>query len=431
MVSKKSIASVSAVSTIGAIMLVAIMLLPATVYPAIQNQTVPIDVNTMLPFSATYHTEKTVTLSFEEVSEEIILVATFEVEDIPPASSFGDYGTIDDYTTIFVFTISGPKEVIFYTCPDMELTIEKLERGDRIQGYESFTLKGDTHSQLWDGKGALISLPQSPSPLMGTLTSINDKISYHTTTLGEVSRYGQVESNNIEFKIPENSEEIVLRSDIASSFELKVTKFTQYINYMFNTNVIAVAGLDISIDPDDVITFDGSNSIDWRSQITSYAWDLGDGTTSSSPDPTVIHSYPDDGEYPITLFVESAIGYTDIDYMTVYVNNIPPIVDAGDDVVADEDQPIQFTGAAIDTPLDSLDLNFTWYFGDGSMGYEETPSHTYEKSGEYDIILDVTDDNGAIGRDQLTVLIQNVDPVARAGSDYEFIKTSRDIVVYF
>jgi hypothetical protein len=50
-------------------------------------------------------------------------------------------------------------------------------------------------------------------------------------------------------------------------------------------------------------------------------------------------------------------------------------------------------------------VKFHWDFGDGTASEEERPTHTYTEPGEYAVMLTVTDDRGATGRDSLTVLV--------------------------
>jgi len=45
--------------------------------------------------------------------------------------------------------------------------------------------------------------------------------------------------------------------------------------------------------------------------------------------------------------------------------------------------------------LDGEIVNYTWYFGDKTVGYGKRVDHTYLQTGEYEVILTVTDDDGA------------------------------------
>jgi PKD repeat protein len=62
--------------------------------------------------------------------------------------------------------------------------------------------------------------------------------------------------------------------------------------------------------PGDTITFDASASLAPNGWITSYTWDFGDGTVTTTSDPTITHSYPIDGNYTVQLTVTDNGGLT-------------------------------------------------------------------------------------------------------------------------
>ena len=60
-----------------------------------------------------------------------------------------------------------------------------------------------------------------------------------------------------------------------------------------------------------------------------------------------------------------------------------------------ENITVNMTIAFIDnsTDPDGQIVNWTWDFGDGNISYDENPTHKYGSSGEYSVILTVTDDD--------------------------------------
>lgn len=106
----------------------------------------------------------------------------------------------------------------------------------------------------------------------------------------------------------------------------------------------------------------------------SYAWDFGDGFTSTETDP--VHVYDASGTYTVCLSATNALG-TDT-YCAQVTVVAPPVVDfsyAGD-------PDVTFTDLSTNTPD-----NWSWDFGDGGTSTEENPVHTYAANGTYNVCL--------------------------------------------
>jgi uncharacterized repeat protein (TIGR01451 family) len=174
-------------------------------------------------------------------------------------------------------------------------------------------------------------------------------------------------------------------------------------------------------DEGSAIIFDGSGSSDPDGQIVLYEWDFdGDGLyDASSTSATTTQTWGDDYTGTIGLKVTDNDGLTDIATTTVTIANVAPSVNAGPDQTADEGSTLSFSGNYTDPGW--LDTHIIeWDFGDGNTASGTlTPSHTYCDNGEYIVTLTVTDDDGGVGQDTLTVTVNNVPPIAEAGSDQE------------
>ena len=174
------------------------------------------------------------------------------------------------------------------------------------------------------------------------------------------------------------------------------------------------------------IHFDGTLSSDPDNDLLSYMWTFGDGGGSPSPEPE--HTYEDDGIFNVSLIVVDTDSVESAPFrFDMIVENLPPLAEAGDDVESVEDEIVYFDGSeSWDTPMDLAGLLYKWDFGDGSSSeWLQTPlvNHTYSNSNPlnnsniYTVQLVVKDDNDNTSRDQLEVTVDNVAPVANAGTD--------------
>lgn len=89
----------------------------------------------------------------------------------------------------------------------------------------------------------------------------------------------------------------------------------------------------------------------------------------------------------------------------ITVRNVPPVVNAGTDLTAVAGEPVHFNGSFSDQGwLDTHTIE--WNFGDGGEGGTGlTPTHRFQAPGTYNITLKVTDDNGGISTDTLTMTV--------------------------
>ncbi|UCE36611.1 MAG: PKD domain-containing protein [Thermoplasmata archaeon] len=184
-----------------------------------------------------------------------------------------------------------------------------------------------------------------------------------------------------------------------------------------NVDPVAECGGNMGSDEDELVNFDASMSTDTLSDIPllSYAWDYGDGSKGYGISSS--HVYTMYGIYEVTLTVQDNNGAISTDILTVTVRNPAPLdLDIVAKQDADEDELIQFTATAVDTPSDEPLLTYVWAFGDSAVGYGRNPTHSYTYPGEYQVKLTVTDDDLDSDDSYTEIIVVNVDPVALVGA---------------
>src|SRR2546426_1160276 len=143
------------------------------------------------------------------------------------------------------------------------------------------------------------------------------------------------------------------------------------------------------INPLDVDFEDRSAS--GSSPITAWLWSFGDGTTSTSRNPS--HLYASAGRYTVSLIVRSSSGSDTLaqaSYIGVFVK--PTAAFTGSPTSGQTPLTVQFTdqSTAGSAPITS----WQWTFGDGGTSTARSPSHTYTDAGSYTVSLTITTSAG-------------------------------------
>lgn len=119
--------------------------------------------------------------------------------------------------------------------------------------------------------------------------------------------------------------------------------------------------------------------------ITTWAWDFGDGTTSTERNPS--HIYTARGDYEITLTVSSAHGSASR-ARQVTVLPPPPVADfTADKTAVVTGESVQFTDKS--TSERGTIIGWLWDFGDGTASTAQFPTHVYQDAGVYSVQLTV------------------------------------------
>jgi hypothetical protein len=174
------------------------------------------------------------------------------------------------------------------------------------------------------------------------------------------------------------------------------------------------------------VLLDGSGSIDngFNSGFDKYEWDFeNDGIYDfENSTPQVAHIYTDDFSGEVGLRVTDLIGQTDSNVTTIQISNIPPEIDAGDDIDCSEGDILTFSCSVSDPGNDTH--QYQWNLGDGILGDQATIQHTYLDEGNFRVTVNVSDDDNGTDKDTVDVTVTNVPPEVDIGGPYRGSKVN-------
>lgn len=169
---------------------------------------------------------------------------------------------------------------------------------------------------------------------------------------------------------------------------------------------------------------------DWSKIPQTWAWDFGDGNTSTEKNP--VHTYLSTGKYTVTLKVENAT----TGCFNTTIKTIGIIKEKADFTVSKSQSckniPITFT--AINSNPGNISL-YTWNFGNGIIRTTTSSSYTYTypKSGIFNVSLKITDINGctdtitkplAVTINGPTAVFRSASQILCLGNSVNFIDSS-------
>ena len=131
---------------------------------------------------------------------------------------------------------------------------------------------------------------------------------------------------------------------------------------------------------------------------TSWLWNFGDSTTSTSQNPSRIYSNV--GNYNVSLKATNSVGsntLTKNNYINTFNSGSAPVASFNASPLSgNRPLTVNFTATSTNSPTSWL-----WHFGDSTTSTSQNPSHTYSSTGNYTVTLTVTNSYGS------NTLVQN------------------------
>ncbi len=163
-----------------------------------------------------------------------------------------------------------------------------------------------------------------------------------------------------------------------------------------------------------LVSFSSAGSVDPDGAITSYAWNFGNGTTSTQANPTASFTSP--GTFAVTLTVTDNSGATAVASTSVTItpaNVLPNAVFSATPLTGPSPLVVTLNAGASNDP-DGAITSYAWDLGNGSTATGPTTSFTYTTPGSYTVKLTVTDNRGGVRTATRTVVAgpSNIAPVA-------------------
>jgi PKD repeat protein len=144
---------------------------------------------------------------------------------------------------------------------------------------------------------------------------------------------------------------------------------------------------------------DGSSTT--TGSIVSWAWDFGDGNTSTQQNPT--HAYNSMGNFQVCLTITTSTGCSNTYCTTVNVGG----VSCSSTLSASVAPAGVTTFVATGTSSTATPVSYSWDFGDGNtlVGTNSTEVHTYATNGTYIACVDILFSDSCMSRSCATVTV--------------------------
>uniref|UniRef100_UPI00404B1059 choice-of-anchor A family protein n=1 Tax=Flavobacterium sp. TaxID=239 RepID=UPI00404B1059 len=134
----------------------------------------------------------------------------------------------------------------------------------------------------------------------------------------------------------------------------------------------------------------------------TYAWDFGDGTSSTDMSP--VKTYTAAGTYDVTLTATNTYG---TDSKTTTVTVLAPFTPQITSAVLNSGNGVYEKQFSVTNNV-TVESYF-WTFHDGSTSTDASPTYSYTEAGFYEVILSVTTANGCANNASVFVVVESTD----------------------
>ncbi|MCB0515420.1 MAG: PKD domain-containing protein [Chitinophagales bacterium] len=152
-------------------------------------------------------------------------------------------------------------------------------------------------------------------------------------------------------------------------------------------------------------------------EISTWAWDFGDGTTSATQqNPPHVYSAP--GTYTVCVSIVTNTGCTDDYCEDIVIPGTTTCTAAFSASISDLSVTFSDSSEGANT--------WSWNFGDGITSTQQNPTHTFSASGTYNVCLTITGDNACTDQ-----TCSSISVVAPASCMADFLVSASDLAVTF
>ena len=144
------------------------------------------------------------------------------------------------------------------------------------------------------------------------------------------------------------------------------------------------------------VTDCSTQAVDFVNSSTSvlddltYLWNFGDGNTSTDVNPS--HTYATSGNYTVCLTAENSWGCDEIFCDNINFSSVTVDFVADNTYKSCPEPPL----LSCFTDLSAGAVSWSWDFGDGAISTLQSPCHSYNQVGKYDVCLTVTNSLGCV-----------------------------------